>query len=114
MPRRYATYPAEFQGFHVASTIGAYVMAVGLFVLFFNLLHSLRSGRKAPANPWGANTLDWHCPSPPPHDNFPVEPVAGDPYDMKSWTWDEPTQQWVLDEERARTVAGTEPTKHHH
>jgi hypothetical protein len=33
---------------------------------------------------------------------------------MKSWTWDEPTQQWVLDEDRARTVAGTEPTKHHH
>ena len=114
MPRRYATYPVEFQGFHVASTIGAYVMAIGLFTLFFNLLHSLRSGRKAPANPWGANTLEWHCPSPPPHDNFPVEPVAGDPYDMKSWTWDEPTQQWVLDEERARTVAGTEPTKHHH
>jgi cytochrome c oxidase subunit 1 len=114
MPRRYATYDPYFQKFHVTSTIGAYVMAVGLFMIFFNLLHSLRYGRKAPANPWGANTLDWHCPSPPPHDNFPVEPVAGDPYDMKSWTWDEPTQQWVLDEDRARTVAGTEPTKHHH
>ncbi len=114
MPRRYATYPVEFQGYHVVSTIGAYVMAIGLFTIAFNLLHALLKGEKAPANPWGANTLEWHCPSPPPHDNFPVEPVAGDPYDLKSWQWDEATKQWVLDEQRARTVAGTEPTVHHH
>ena len=85
-----------------------------LYTIAFNLLHSLLKGPKAPANPWGGNTLEWHCPSPPPHDNFPVEPVVGDPYDLKSWTWDEATKQWVLDEERARTVAGTEPTVHHH
>ncbi|HEX8520761.1 MAG TPA: cbb3-type cytochrome c oxidase subunit I [Tepidisphaeraceae bacterium] len=114
MPRRYATYPVEFTGFHQVSTYGAYLMAIGLFTIAFNLLHALLKGVKAPANPWGSNTLEWHSPSPPPHDNFPVEPVAGDPYDMKAWTWDEPTKQWVLDEERAKTVAGTEPTKHHH
>ena len=114
MPRRYATYPPQFQGYMVVSTIGAYVMALGLFAIAFNLLHSFFKKEKAPANPWGSNTLEWHCPSPPPHDNFPVEPVAGDPYDMKSWIWDEATKQWVLDEERAGTVAGTEPTVHHH
>jgi cytochrome c oxidase subunit I len=114
MPRRYATYPEHFTIYHQISTIGSYVMAAGLILLFLNLLHSLLRGKAAPANPWGANTLDWHCASPPPHDNFPVEPVAGDPYDMKAWKWDEPTQQWVLDEDRAKTVAGTEPTIHHH
>jgi cytochrome c oxidase subunit 1 len=114
MPRRYATYPPEFQKYMVVSTIGAYVMAVGLFTMAGNLLAALINGKKAPANPWGANTLEWHAPSPPPHDNFPVEPVAGDPYDMRSWVWDEETQQWVLDEELARTVAGTEPTVHQH
>jgi cytochrome c oxidase subunit 1 len=114
MPRRYATYPPEFQKYMVISTIGAYVMAIALFTMAGNLLASLINGKKAPGNPWGANTLEWHTPSPPPHDNFPVEPVAGDPYDMKSWVWDEPTEQWLLDEERARTVAGTEPTVHQH
>jgi cytochrome c oxidase subunit I len=114
MPRRYATYPEEFTHHHQVSTVGAYVMAIGLVMIGLNLLHGMLRGRVAPANPWGANTLDWHCASPPPHDNFPVEPVAGDPYDMKAWKWDEQTQQWVLDEERAKTVAGTEPTVHHH
>jgi len=114
MPRRYATYPPEFHWYHVVSTIGAYVMTVGLFTMASNLLHALLKGERAPANPWGANTLDWHCPSPPPHDNFPVEPVAGDPYDMRSWTWDQASEQWVLVEERAKTVTGTEPTTHQH
>jgi cytochrome c oxidase subunit 1 len=114
MPRRYATYRPEFATYHQISTIGAYVMAIGLFGIAGNLLHGMLRGKKAPANPWGSNTLEWHAPSPPPHDNFPVEPVAGDPYDMKSWTWDDQMKQWVLDEARARTVAGTEPTTHHH
>lgn len=114
MPRRYATYPAQFQHYHQVSTVGAFIMAAALFTIAGNLLHALLKGKKAPANPWGSNTLEWHAPSPPPHDNFPIEPVAGDPYDMKSWTWDETTQQWVLDASRAQTVTGTEPMKHHH
>jgi cytochrome c oxidase subunit 1 len=114
MPRRYASYPAEFHTGMVVATLGSYLMAIGLFTMAFNLLHALLKGKRAPANPWGGNTLEWHCPSPPPHDNFPVEPVAGDPYDMRSWTWDAASEQWVLVEERARTVAGTEPTTHHH
>ena len=32
-------------------------------------------------NPWGGNSLEWHTPSPPPHDNFAETPVAEDPYD---------------------------------
>jgi len=114
MPRRYATYAPEFQIYHQISTIGAYVMAVGLFVVAGNLLHGMIKGRKAPANPWGANTLEWHTPSPPPHDNFAVEPVAGDPYDLAAWKWDEATQQWLMDETRAKTMSGTEPTAGRH
>jgi cytochrome c oxidase subunit 1 len=114
MPRRYATYPPEFHVYHVVSTMGAYLMAIGLFTMAFNLLHGMIKGKKAPANPWGGSTLEWHCPSPPPHDNFPVEPVAGDPYDMTSWIWDDASEQFVLDENHVGTVAGTEPTAHHH
>jgi cytochrome c oxidase subunit 1 len=86
MPRRYATYPEKFTTFHEISTIGAYVMAVGLVLALANLLHSLLRGQRAPANPWGANSLEWHCPSPPPHDNFTRTPDASDPYDYHRWT----------------------------
>ena len=30
-------------------------------------IRSLINGPKAPANPWGAATLEWKCSSPPPH-----------------------------------------------
>ena len=60
------------------------------------LLESLYHGRKAPMNPWGAATLEWTCPSPPPHDNFPTPPAAvGDPYDHTDLFWDEREQGYV-------------------
>ncbi|MFN4243262.1 MAG: cbb3-type cytochrome c oxidase subunit I [Tepidisphaerales bacterium] len=94
MPRRYATYPEKFTIFHEISTIGAYIMAVGLIMVMFNLLHSLLRGQRAPANPWGANSLEWHCSSPPPHDNFPRTPEAYDPYDFHRWQ-EQPDGSWV-------------------
>ena len=48
----------------------------------FYLLKSLKSGRIAPANPWGASTLEWQCSSPPPYYNFHKPPaVTQGPYD---------------------------------
>jgi cytochrome c oxidase subunit 1 len=96
MPRRYGSYPEKYQALHVVSTVGAYAMGVGLFMVAFNWAHSLRRGRKAPANPWGANTLEWHTPSPPPHDNFKVQPVVSDPYHLQDWKYDPGTGGWVL------------------
>ena len=40
----------------------------------FLLEHQAR--RKADDNPWDATTLEWAAPSPPPHGNFAVTPVA--------------------------------------
>jgi cytochrome c oxidase subunit 1 len=96
MPRRYATYLPEFQKFHVASTIGAYLLAVGLVIVALNWLHSLLHGKQAPANPWGANTLEWHTASPPPHDNFKVQPEVTDPYDLDDWVYDPAINGWTL------------------
>jgi cytochrome c oxidase subunit 1 len=88
-PRRWATYPVEFQPFHIASTMGAYLMGIGLFIVLCTWLHGLLRGRPAPANPWGANTLEWQTTSPPPHDNFAVVPKnVGDPYKMDNWERD--------------------------
>jgi len=82
MPRRYARYDAEFQPYHVMSTAGAILLGLGLLLCALVLLHSLRRGRKAPANPWGGATLEWHCASPPPLENFATAPTVGDPYDF--------------------------------
>jgi cytochrome c oxidase subunit 1 len=87
-PRRSYHYVSQFQPYHVLSTIGAYILAVAFVIVAANLAHSLFRGRPAPANPWGGATLEWQTSSPPPHDNFPTAPVAGDPYDVEAWTYD--------------------------
>ena len=35
-----------------------------------NFFWSLFAGKRAPANPWNATTLEWTAPSPPPHLNW--------------------------------------------
>ena len=84
MPRRYHDYLVEFQGLHVASTVGSWVLAVGLLVVLFCFIHSLMRGERAPANPWGAATLEWtHATSPPAPHNFVSPPVVTHgPYDF--------------------------------
>jgi len=97
MPRRYATYPADagFQIYHVISSMGSYILAVGFFVTAGYLLQSMFGGRRAPANPWGGRSLEWQCSSPPPHDNFSQTPTVGDCYDFSVLEWNEDEQGYV-------------------
>src|SRR5690606_13474375 len=81
MPRRYADYPEQFWIHHFISTMGSYVLTIGLFVVLGTWIHSLLRGKRAPVNPWGSNTLEWQAASPPVHLNFDKDPVVGDPYD---------------------------------
>jgi len=76
MPRRYHIYPVEFQPYHIASTAGATVMAVGYILPLLYLTMSLFMGKKAEANPWGATGLEWTIASPPPHENFAQTPIV--------------------------------------
>jgi cytochrome c oxidase subunit I+III len=78
MPRRVYTYP-DHMGWDVLnllSTIGGFVLAVGMLVIVANVLWSLRWGPPAGDDPWGGNTLEWATTSPPPHYNFPTIPVV--------------------------------------
>ena len=52
--------------------------ALGLFQIFFifNFFWSIRNGKKVGDNPWGATTIEWQAPSPPPHGNFTSPPEA--------------------------------------
>jgi cytochrome c oxidase subunit 1 len=76
MPRRYHVYPDEFQVFHVLSTAGASILAIGYAFPAFYLIWSLFKGKPAPANPWGAKGLEWTVSSPPSKHNFETIPVV--------------------------------------
>ena len=76
MPRRYHSYPPEYQVLNVMSSAGASILAVGYVLPLIYLLWSLRYGEVASDNPWGATGLEWRTPSPPPTENFPETPVV--------------------------------------
>lgn len=76
MPRRYHSYPEEFQVLNVMSSAGASILAVGYLIPLIYLIWSLRYGRDAGPNPWGAAGLEWQTPSPPTTFNFERTPVV--------------------------------------
>jgi cytochrome c oxidase subunit I+III len=81
MPRRVYTYP-DHMGWNVLnllSTIGGFVLALGILVILANILWSLRWGANAGDDPWGGNTLEWATSSPPPKYNFATIPVVRSP-----------------------------------
>ncbi|HQR67356.1 MAG TPA: cytochrome c oxidase subunit I [Thermoanaerobaculia bacterium] len=76
MPRRYHTYPPEFQTLNVMSSAGATILGVGYLIPMLYLVWSLKWGPRASANPWGAVGLEWETTSPPPTHNFATPPVV--------------------------------------
>ncbi len=76
MPRRYASYPEEFQVLNIFSTAGASVLGVGFIMPVIYLTHSLFFGKKAGDNPWMLPGLEWRTSSPPPTENFEQTPVV--------------------------------------
>jgi len=93
----------------VLSTIGAFLLGFGLLLAAVVLIVSLFKGRKAPAIPWGAATLEWQCSSPPPLANFEKTPTVGNPYDMQSVVWDPDTESFVERKEVPVEPEKTEP-----
>jgi cytochrome c oxidase subunit I len=78
MPRRVFEYQAQgsLHGYNLASTIGSFVLALGVLVTIGNAIWSVRRGRRAGPDPWQGNTLEWFTTSPPPAHNFDVIPVV--------------------------------------
>ena len=86
MPRRYYDYLPEFTLPNQISTIGSWVLAIGLVIMIVNLING-RKGPKASTNPWQSVTLDWtHTQSPPTLYNFDETPqVERGPYDYRNY-----------------------------
>lgn len=72
MPRRVYTYLSDlgWDNLNLLVTLGSYVLTLGFLLFLINVFWSLKWGPKAPDNPWGADTLEWFTPSPPPPYNF--------------------------------------------
>jgi cytochrome c oxidase subunit 1 len=79
MPRRYHSYPPEFQVLNVMSSAGATVLGLGYLMPLVYFIWSMRYGPKAPSNPWNATGLEWQTTSPPPVLNFATPPVVTAP-----------------------------------
>jgi cytochrome c oxidase subunit 1 len=84
MPRRYYDYLPKFTGWNQISTVGSWILAVGIIIMLVNLFRGLLHGPPAGDNPWGGASLEWQTSSPPPLENFDSEPeVTHGPYDFK-------------------------------
>jgi len=75
-PRRYHAYAPEFQVLNVMSTAGASILGVAFLIPLIYLLWSLRYGKPAGNNPWGAKGLEWTTQSPPTTFNFDETPIV--------------------------------------
>ncbi|WP_189521814.1 MULTISPECIES: cytochrome c oxidase subunit I [unclassified Mesorhizobium] len=78
MPRRIYTYQPEmpWSGLNLFISLSAAILSLGFLLFFVDAIRSARSGSLAPANPWGARTLEWATSSPPPSYNFARLPVV--------------------------------------
>jgi heme/copper-type cytochrome/quinol oxidase subunit 1 len=82
MPRRVYTYQPHlgWDAYNLSETIGAFVLAAGLLLIFGNLAWSRFRGAPAGPDPFFGGTLEWATTSPPPHYNFAVIPTVSSPY----------------------------------
>jgi cytochrome c oxidase subunit I len=77
MPRRYHAYAPEYQVLNVLSSAGASILAIGYLLPLIYFIWSLKHGKRAPQNPWGAKGLEWEvCASPPTTFNFDKTPIV--------------------------------------
>jgi cytochrome c oxidase subunit 1 len=78
MQRRTYTYPDEpiWNTYNLISSLGSYVMGLGVLVFMWNVIVTARRGRRAGNDPWLADTLEWYTSSPPPLHNFDKVPYV--------------------------------------
>ena len=91
MPRRVVTYRAsdDYGALNLISTIGSFILGVGVLIFVWNVIRSLRHGKRAGNDPWDGQTLEWATSSPPPERNFESLP----PIRSERPFWDQKLQE---------------------
>ena len=86
MPRRIYTYDAGqgWELFNLIATYGTYLIVISTALFVWNFVRSRSTGAVAGNDPWGAGTLEWSIPSPPPDYNFAEIPEVTSRYPL----WD--------------------------
>jgi hypothetical protein len=86
MPRRIYRYDVGqgWETFNLMSSIGVIFQILGVTIGFWNFWRSRKVGAIAGNDPWGAPTLEWSIPSPPPDYNFARVPTVTSRYPL----WD--------------------------
>ncbi|MFL1455993.1 cytochrome c oxidase subunit I [Marinobacter sp. GN3S48] len=106
MPRRIYTYEAGlgWDWLNLLSSIGSFVMAAGIAAIILDVTLHFFVGRRAPKNPWQADTLEWATATPPDNFNFLSLP----PVTSRHPLWEQPQ----LPERIARGEFGLTDTHH--
>jgi cytochrome c oxidase subunit I len=77
-PRRYYSWTG-FDAFNTFTDLNSFISIAAILgftaqlVFLFNFIYSIFKGRRATANPWHSNTLEWTTPVNPGHGNWPGE-----------------------------------------
>lgn len=77
-PRRYYSFTnfdafTNFVDLNTLVSVAAFITMGAQFIFLFNFFYNIFKGKKAPANPWHSNTLEWTTPRVPGHGNWPGE-----------------------------------------
>lgn len=98
MPRRVFTYPEGlgFDGLNLLSTVGAFILAAGMAVVFWDIIRPKKREPYAERNPWRAGTIEW------------TQEMPGQPWGIRSIPeidsryplWDQPNFARDVDEGR--------------
>jgi cytochrome c oxidase subunit 1 len=116
LPRRTYTYD-ESLGVgtsNLLSTVGAFIIALGVLVFMYNVAWTRRRGTVAVADPWDGRTLEWSIPSPVPHYNFAEIPVVHDLDDYWHRKYTEDEHGRLVRIASAAEAAGAEATAEEH
>jgi cytochrome c oxidase subunit 1 len=86
MPRRIYQYDAGtgIEKFNTLASLGYVLLLVASLFFIYNFFWSRKRGPIAGNDPWGAPTLEWSMPSPPPEYNFAELPTVTSRYPL----WD--------------------------
>jgi len=84
MVRRIYEYStSDWHALNLVSTIGSFILGLGVLLTVVNIVRSLRRGTVAGPDPWKGNTLEWFAESPPPPHNFDAIPYVRSVEPMK-------------------------------